>query len=64
MKIWARVTYVVTLLIMATLPFDPLLNQRFLVFPVGVICVVLGLIAMYVSTFPDNAGHAGKGGTP
>jgi hypothetical protein len=62
MKIWARALYVATFLIMCTLPFDPLLNQRFVVFPLSAICVALGLIAMYVCTLPDNPGNSGKGG--
>jgi hypothetical protein len=64
MKIWARALYVATFLIMATLPFDPLLNQRFVVFPLSVICVALGLLAMYVCTLPDHPRHAGDRGAP
>ena len=60
MTVLARALYVATFLVMATLPFNPLLNQRFVVFPVSVICVVLGLFAMYVCTLPDK--RAGKAG--
>jgi hypothetical protein len=63
MKIWARALYVVTFLVMCTLPFNPLLNQRFVVFPLSAICVTLGLIALYVCTLPDDTGFSGKGDT-
>ena len=62
MKIWARVVYIVTLGIVATLPFNPLLNRRFIVFPLSAICVILGLISMYLCTFPDKPKGSGKGG--
>jgi hypothetical protein len=62
MKIWARALYIATFLLMATLPFNPLLNQRFVVFPVSVICVALGLFAMYFCTLPGHRGHAGEDG--
>jgi hypothetical protein len=52
MRDWAKYVFVITFLIMCTLPFDPLLNQRFLVFPLTILCVTLGLIAMYSCTLP------------
>jgi hypothetical protein len=48
--------------LVATLPFNPLLNRRFIVFPVAVICVVVGLISMYICTFPDKPKGSGGGG--
>lgn len=62
MKIWARVVYLAALGIVATLPFNTLLNKRFIVFPVSAICVILGLISMYICTFPDKPKGSGKGG--
>jgi uncharacterized membrane protein len=62
MKIWARVVYIVTFGIVATVPFNPLLNKRFIVFPLSVICVILGLIAMYLCTLPGKPKGSGKGG--
>jgi len=62
MKIWARVVYLVMFGLVATLPFNPLLNRRFIVFPVAVICVVVGLISMYICTFPDKPKGSGGGG--
>ena len=60
MKILARLTFLAAFLIMVTLPFDPLLNQRFLVVPVTVLCVTIGLFAMYRCTMPE-AKIAGRG---
>ena len=54
MRFWARAVYIVTLLVMSTLPFDPLLNRRHVLLPVCIICVALGLISMYVCTLPDK----------
>ena len=54
MKIWARTTYIVALLIVATLPFNPVLNRRFVVFPLSVACVAIGIVAMYIYTLPDK----------
>lgn len=61
-KFWARVGYSVALLVVATLPFDPLLNTRSLVFPVSLVAVVLGLVSMYVSTLPDERENSRTGG--
>lgn len=52
MKIFARATYIVMLLIVGTLPFNPILNKRFVVFPLSIFCVAIGLAAMYISTLP------------
>lgn len=62
MKILARATYIIALLIMATLPFNSVLNKRFVVLPLGLICVALGLAAMYICTFPDKPRSRSKGG--
>ena len=61
---WARAVYIFTLLVMSTLPFDPLLNRRFVVLPVCVICVALGLVSMYVCTLPEKPRHRGGRGSP
>jgi asparagine N-glycosylation enzyme membrane subunit Stt3 len=42
------------LLVMASLPFNPLLNQRRLVYLLTPVCVALGLAAMYICTLPDK----------
>ncbi len=60
MRIWAKYLYIVTFMVMCTLPFDPLLNQRYLVFPLTIVCVTLGLIAMYRCTLPKPTGQAGE----
>lgn len=62
MKVWARAVYILTLLIMATLPFDPLLNRRHIVYPLTPICVALGLAAMYICTLPDKPKRPRDGG--
>jgi hypothetical protein len=62
MRLWARASYVVAFLVMATLPFDPLLNQRFLVYPVSVICIAVGLAALYLCTYPDKGSPARQAG--
>jgi hypothetical protein len=64
MRLWARTSYVAAFLVMATLPFDPLLNQRFLVYPLSVICVAIGLTALYLCTSPNKGARVreGRGG--
>lgn len=61
-KKFARVAYLVAVAILATLPFDPILNHRFLVAPVGIVCVVVGLVSIYICTFPDKPQSHQKGG--
>jgi hypothetical protein len=61
MRNMARATYVLTLLIMATLPFNPMLNKRFAVLPLALTCVAVGLVAMYICTFPDKPRSGRKG---
>lgn len=62
MKILAKATFAVALLIVATLPFNPVLNRRFVVFPLSLVCVAVGLVAMYISTLPDKPRTKNKGG--
>jgi hypothetical protein len=54
MKVLAKMAYIVALLIVATLPFNPVLNKRFVAFPLCLVCVAIGLTAMYVSTLPEK----------
>ena len=63
MKILAKAVFAVALLIVATLPFDPVLNKRFIVFPLSLVCVAIGLTAMYISTLPDKTRSQSKGDT-
>jgi hypothetical protein len=63
MKILAKAVFALALLIVATLPFNPVLNQRFIVFPLSVACVAVGLAAMYVSTLPDKPRSQRNGDT-
>jgi len=62
-RFWARAVYILTLLVMSTLPFDPLLNQRFVVLPVCVISVALGLLSLYVCTLPEKPRRPGERGS-
>lgn len=62
MSIGARLVYLVALLTMWTLPFNPLLNQRSVVLPLTLICVVLGLVSMYICTLPNKQKPSGNGG--
>jgi hypothetical protein len=62
MRLWARASYVAAFLVMATLPFDPFLNQRFLVYPVSVICVAVGLAALYLCTSPNKGARTRQAG--
>lgn len=61
MKVLARAAFVLMLLTMATLPFNPMLNKRFVVLPLALICVAVGLVAMYICTFPDKPRSRRKG---
>lgn len=54
MIVWAKVVYVASFLVLLTLPFNSLLNRRFVVFPLSVVCLTAGLIAMYYCTLPDK----------
>jgi hypothetical protein len=54
MKLWARAVYGLMLLTMATLPFDPLLNKRRIVYLLTPVCIALGLTALYICTLPDK----------
>ncbi len=63
--LWAKVTFIVSFLLLLTLPFNPLLNQRFVVFPLSVVCLTLGLISMYYCTLPAKSKQSrSTGGRP
>jgi Na+/glutamate symporter len=59
---WAKVGFIVALLTLATLPFDPLLNQRYLVLPLCVLCVIVGIVSMYICTLPEKSRGPRSGG--
>jgi len=50
MLLWGRFGFTVTLLTLVTLPFDPLLNRPFVVLPLCILCVTVGLISLYICT--------------
>jgi hypothetical protein len=54
MKIAARIVFLLSFLALATLPFDPLLNRPYVVYPLCAVCASLGLAAMYLLTLPDK----------
>jgi hypothetical protein len=62
-RFWSRAVYVLTLLVISTLPFDPLLNRRHVVLPVCLVCVALGLVSLYVCTLPEKPRHSGERGS-
>jgi hypothetical protein len=64
MKPWARVVFVAAFLVLATLPFDSLLNRRYFVYPLCIVCAILGLVAMYLLTLPDKPSKPRSGGGP
>ena len=63
--LWAKIVFILSFLILLTLPIDPLLNQRYIVFPLSVVCLTLGLISMYYCTIPAKSKETrSTGGRP
>jgi len=64
MLLWGRIGFSVALLTLVTLPFDRLLNRSFVVLPLCVVCVTVGLISLYICTLPEKSQHSRGGGAP
>ena len=62
MKIAARIIFFVSFLVLATLPFDPLLNRPYVVYPLCGVGAALGLTAMYLLTLPDKPHNSQRNG--
>jgi hypothetical protein len=55
MKYLARAGFMIPLLLIITLPFNPLLNTPPIAFWVSMVCTAIALVAMYACTLPDEA---------
>ena len=55
MKILARAGFIIPLLLVMTLPFNPLLNRPPIAFWLSLVCTAIALVAMYACTLPDEA---------